>query len=361
MTKLLLTLFEKLLLLAFGLLLSLFFFELGFRMYFFSTTSGDSLASQLEQSEKTLPKSGEENVSLSGLIRPSRFKDVVYELKQNFTGRFQGKLVTTNRWGMRDRDYEKEKAKGTYRIVGLGDSIMFGWGVADGESYLDRIEEAIKRPGNAKIEVLNFGVPGYNTAMEVSLFDHVVKDFKPDLVIIQFVNNDFQVPAFMQPPKDYFSLQRSFLLEFIKARTGKKAAALIGTEITKLPERQKVIEQYRWMIGSGGYERAMDRLAAMTTAKGIPVLIVSGKASSQQRKIMRNVAKKHRFQRMKVGPFVEKYLSEKGLAALTAAERRKLLTVSPADSHPNALGHQIYADAIMERLRKMRIPQIAVR
>ena len=42
---------------------------------------------------------------------------------------------STNRWGMRDRDYAAAKPRGTLRIAMLGPSHVMGNGVADGETF----------------------------------------------------------------------------------------------------------------------------------------------------------------------------------------------------------------------------------
>lgn len=355
-------LFEKFALLGLGTLLALVVLEGGFRLYLAFMTTRESLDSQLARSEKILPDEKAENVSLAGLIQPSSFSDVVYELKPNLHVRFQGKQVATNSAGFRDREYSREKPKDTFRIIGLGDSIMFGWGVNDGAAYLDLLEQRLNIEPQKHFEVLNFAVPGFNTAMEVSLFEHKAIEYQPDLVIVHFVNNDLQIPAFMQPPKDLWTFRRSYVFDFVETRM--KAAApehgLIGTEIARMPEqaREEVSSQYHWMVGNGGFDQAMDRLARLTKARHIPVLIIAGKATSGQRKLLRNVAKKYGFQRMKVGPAVERYLHAHQLQ-LDSAQRRKLLTVSPVDAHPNELGHQIYADALLGKLKKMNIAPAA--
>ena len=47
----------------------------------------------------------------------------------------------TNRWGMRDRDYDLAKSSGTFRIALLGSSNVMGWGVPQ-EDVFETILEA---------------------------------------------------------------------------------------------------------------------------------------------------------------------------------------------------------------------------
>src|SRR5262249_23651361 len=130
----------------------------------------------------------------------------------------QGVDVKTNSWGMRAPELEKKKDAGTVRVAGLGDSIMFGWGVNVGTTYLNILQQKLGAALGKKVEVLNFGVPGYNTAMEAALLEHRAIEFEPDLILLQFVNNDWDVPAFMLQQEDPWDLTRSFLFDFIKER-----------------------------------------------------------------------------------------------------------------------------------------------
>ena len=57
---------------------------------------------------------------------------------------YQGALLTTNRWGMRDREYEKKKEPGVYRIALLGASRSVGGGVEDHQTF--DTERAAVRP-----------------------------------------------------------------------------------------------------------------------------------------------------------------------------------------------------------------------
>ena len=50
----------------------------------------------------------------------------------NYRSETEHGAIETNRWGMRDQDYEADPPPGTVRGVLLGYSTVFGWGVAAG-------------------------------------------------------------------------------------------------------------------------------------------------------------------------------------------------------------------------------------
>jgi hypothetical protein len=127
--------------------------------------------------------------------RPASWLDVRGTGLERFTGDFRHKelvpsfvaltahgRVSTNRWGMRDRDYERTPAPGTYRVALLGASSVMGWGVADDQTFEALIERRLneERSGRpfAGYEILNFAVPGYQPLQQVMVLDKALS-FSP--------------------------------------------------------------------------------------------------------------------------------------------------------------------------------------
>lgn len=79
--------------------------------------------------------------------------------------------ITTNRHGLRDKDYADVPAPGVLRMAVLGPSNVMGWGVADDATFEAVLEAELNRappPGGAKaFELLNFGVPGYQPPQQL--------------------------------------------------------------------------------------------------------------------------------------------------------------------------------------------------
>ena len=87
-------------------------------------------------------------------------------------------------------EYAINKPKNTFRIIGLGDSFTFGWGLNITDTYLKILENKLNNHFQTNIEVLNFGIPGACTTSEVELFELYAKKFSPDLLILQFTGGD---------------------------------------------------------------------------------------------------------------------------------------------------------------------------
>ncbi len=335
---------------------SLVIFESCFRLYLLAQNwNRGSVESQLVRSEVNEPEELEGKTTLRGLVRASPFEKIVYELKPNLRGRFQGTELRTNSFGMRDHEYEIVKAPNTVRIIGLGDSVMFGWGVKEEETYLGRLEQSLNEESQGKqlFEVLNFAVPGYNTAMEVATLEHRALPFHPDIIVIHFVKNDYDVPLFMREQINPLAFDRSFLLEFLQARfgAGQKTGELLNASLSSLPrsKRGKVLEQYRDISGARGFKQAITRLGELSQEKNIPVILIVGNVSGKNRRRLEAVSSKFGFQLLDVRDHVRAYLKQNNLPD-TKETRRKLFWVTPSDAHPSPLGHQLFAEALLEKI-----------
>ncbi|HEX6136129.1 MAG TPA: hypothetical protein VF059_00575, partial [Casimicrobiaceae bacterium] len=108
------------------------------------------------------------------------------ELKPSFTATTNYGTMSTNRWGMRDQDYERLPAPGTFRMALLGPSNVMGWGVADGETFEalleKRLNEGVAGMPRVKYEILNFGVPGHQPPQQLVVLDKAL-GFAPNAVL----------------------------------------------------------------------------------------------------------------------------------------------------------------------------------
>lgn len=106
---------------------------------------------------------------------------------------------TINQISQRGADPRPRKAN-SFRVVCLGDSFTWGFGVSEAEMFTVRLEKALaSRFPERDIQVINAGVPGYGTADQLHFLLSRATALDPDLVILQFLpDNDFienRVPA----------------------------------------------------------------------------------------------------------------------------------------------------------------------
>lgn len=85
--------------------------------------------------------------------------------------------------------YPEEKPPGTFRVVGLGDSITMYYS-AEEQNYLLLAERLLSAQGAGPVQILNFGVAGYDTPQEVRQLEVRGLAYAPDLVTLGYCLND---------------------------------------------------------------------------------------------------------------------------------------------------------------------------
>ena len=312
-------------------------------------------------------------LDLGDIVQPSRYPGIVYELRPNVRGRFIGQPVLINSQGLHDYEYSRHKEPGTFRIVGVGDSSLFGWGVPFEESGLKVLERRLNEQSRArKFEVIDFAVPGYNTAMEAETFVKRCLEYEPDLVLLNFNTNDYDVPNFMRRPGDLATLRKSYLFDLAYSVYDgvmglekqpppfdflNRTTALRQAE--HLDEDPALPDEYRYMVGAKGVVRALGQLAGAAHARAIPFVVFTVKAypgldpkyerdewRDGQRELLERESRRLGFHFLNTYPYYMNYLKQHPNANLAT-----VFAVSESDGHPNSLAHSIDAEALFDYLK----------
>lgn len=126
---------------------------------------------------------------------------VGHEHTPGTTARLMGHHVAINSLGLRNAEVAPEKPAGTTRILMLGDSIVFGWGVAQDKTMSVELARDLAAGGFGPAEVINTGVGNYNTAMEVAYFLKSGAALAPDIVVLNYFINDAEpTPSYSPVP-----------------------------------------------------------------------------------------------------------------------------------------------------------------
>jgi hypothetical protein len=304
------------------------------RGYYENLNRVERFNSQLWELYMNRPASWLDNVGSAGLERfTGNFAQK--ELVSGFEARTNFGPIRTNRWGMRDRDYEQNPALGTFRIAMLGASSVMGWGVGDDDTFESIVERRLnaERPekGIERYEILNFASPGYTPLQQMMAVDKALS-FQPTTL--------FYVAAAREP-----STATSYLAEvanknvevpydFLKdilAKAGVPAGTERSTAMRRLfPFRNEIVgKSYEYIVA-----KCRERQIS-------PVFVflpqVETAALQEETPDMLRLAKDAGFI---VWDFSDVFASQP-VASVRLAEW---------DDHPNAKGHQLVASRLYKFL-----------
>ena len=270
--------------------------------------------------------------TLGQMLRPTGDRRL-YEFVPNLDVMFTGREVLINADGFRGPVRPLAKPAGTTRVVGLGDSVMFGWGVGEGEDYLSVMARRLNAGGAGSWDVVNTAVPGYNTVMEVETLKKRGLAYHPDIVVVGYCVNDLELPPFFNDPPDVFALRHSFLADFIGSRLWPDAA------------RQKAPGRYADLVGLPAFTRAAEELKALSQARGFRVVILFfWNAPSDIKAVVKGLG----FDLVTTHEAMRAYMEREGIQEL----RGSTLSLTPEDSHPSTIGHELMAESLETGLQR---------
>lgn len=231
-----------------------------------------------------------DELSLIDLIKLSSNNKIVYELKPNVSGTYINSYVEINSKGVRDYEYQLTKSKNTFRIVGIGDSIMFGQGINLEDTFLKVLEKKLNENSlEYKYEVINFAVPGYNAAMEAETLKQKSLKYNPDLIILNSVSNDLHLPNFVRNKSEIGRLDKSYFYDLMVykihfvSKPRLVTAKLIGapyrvdkdgafyeyeSELAKIPP------EYSEIVGWNGVNKSFKEIYGSASKKRIKVVVL---------------------------------------------------------------------------------------
>ena len=302
---------------------------------------------------------------LIDLIRLSDDPELIYELAAGLRGRFMGAPLATDAQGMRV-PASGPAPEGALRIVGIGDSHTFGWGVLWEETFLVRLAERFREehPDAPGVSVWNLAVPGYNTAQEAEVLARKALPLAPALVVLLASRNDAGLANFIRAPRDSWSLERSYLVDLVEIRVKHLLRAegfrnrflqrglartrdAVGESFLHgvgEAELAGVPAELRHMAGFEAVDRALDRIAEIAGANALPVVLAfyeePGDTPLRARMHARAAA---------LGMAVADLATPLATHLARSGDARSALYLSESDPHPTPLHHRLIADGLYEQ------------
>jgi lysophospholipase L1-like esterase len=125
-------------------------------------------------------------------VRRSADPRLLFELRPGGVARAEV-AYRINALGLRGPETTVDKPAGVRRVAVLGDSIAFGYWVDERDGFARQLESLLQpHAAGARVEVLDFGVPGYNLDQEIETLRTKALAFAPDAVVVAFCLNDLE-------------------------------------------------------------------------------------------------------------------------------------------------------------------------
>lgn len=150
-----------------------------------------------------LPSDFEKNAFIDGVIRYEPLQAGYYRLESEIESPFS---INAQGWNSRRADYERAPREGITRIAVVGDSYVHAREVPFDQSFAEHLEDRLNAQGETT-EVFRFGVKAAPLSQYLQMIRHEVLDYRPDLIIVILIHNDFD-ESFKRIPGRY---TRSFL------------------------------------------------------------------------------------------------------------------------------------------------------
>lgn len=163
----------------------------------------------------------------------------LWELSPRLKGEYNtlGKPISTNSYGFRMKEISRKKPSGQFRVMTLGDSSAFGYGVNEEETFSLYLEKKLqkKNPGQ-DIRVINAAVSNYSTFQAMKFMDGKGWKFSPNLLIIAF--NDAPQSEWIRdsqrvPPKSIQPVIKILYKSMIYLQSRK---IMLNRQIAKYPD-----------------------------------------------------------------------------------------------------------------------------
>ena len=253
---------------------------------------------------------------------------VQYQLPASMRSVTKHGVITTNRFGMRDKDYAEQAPPGVFRIALLGASGDMGWGVGDGETYeavLERrLNDAAAEIGVAGIEILNFAVPGYKPLQQRMALDKSLA-YGPDAVFYVATGREYRRAAhyLQEVVRGKVDIPYPFLIE-LATRAGVDASTSEADALRMLtPYREELL---RWL-----YTEIVE-ICRERNIRPVWVFTPQTYSGGWEKEVARNEA-----------DAVAAGFETINLSGVYAGQAVEDIRLAEWDFHPNQLGHQLLA------------------
>jgi lysophospholipase L1-like esterase len=276
--------------------------------------------------------------------------------------------LASNSDGFRDREFAPA-TPAKVRIVSLGDSSTFGWGVDPEYTYQRLLENRLNARGPNQFEVLNLGMPGHTSAHGVRVLDHYALPLEPDVLILSFGANDARYepePVGVKLGRDETTLgaAKFALLRFETFKLLRRGIFSVYDPFASVAADRKAGTRPQLVraVPRPDYEINLRRMIAAGREAGIPSVLIALCTVPEYIRMMQYVADTEGMPMVNGLQIFEDKMLDVRDGRLYPEERAYYVPVYGEDTlrdnlrynvtsdgcHPNRVGHNLLADALAD-------------
>ncbi len=229
--------------------------------------------------------------------------DLPYVLRPGIETTIVGIPLRVNALGLRGPETSREPAPGTFRVLVLGDSVVFGQGVAEEATFPAVLATRLAALRGTPVEALNAGVQGYDTVAEAAFLEGAGAALAPQAVVVGMSLNDYDMapgydatgvltrrapgdaPPGILARSEFLLLLRWLaawsqgrLMTQVLSRTAGEPPPAIGPDVAAAVDRAVAAEHLRFyhQPEPARWARVRDGLARMRAAaeaRGVPLVV----------------------------------------------------------------------------------------
>ena len=260
--------------------------------------------------------------------------------RRNRDGVYKQAPIRFNNAGMRSERPYRPKPEGVFRLICLGDSMVFGSGGAEADRYCDQMEAFYARGrilvDGKRIEAYALGLPSWTAVQEATYLSSRISAYDPDVILVLATSNDITdgdavtgagttTHDFSPEHRDWGS---AFFSNFAGAPFGVLAPGPLNGDL--VPEARA-----RW-------RKAMSAMKRLTELQ-----------HRRDRMILHSVMQLDNYYFTEI---YKDYFQEFGIEApllITSHFPKAGGTSLPHDMHPNRAGHGIFAAHYIHALDRL--------
>ncbi|WP_447598974.1 SGNH/GDSL hydrolase family protein [Nitrospira sp. Nam80] len=273
------------------------------------------------------------------------------------TALWSRKFASLNELGFRDAEHTVHKPPDVQRVLIVGDSLAFGWGVTNTDDrFGEQLAAHLRKQTAANWEVLNASLGDTNTLAHIQYLQ-TMQRYQPDVILLLYAFNDIDYVVPVTPRegpsepmtglRDRLSPVRllftnCFLFQEVYVRLrmlAYQAAASEGQPYEDPYNNEAILDRHLQDVSR--FVSVASRTSAIVAIVPFDIKIVASPAHRDRYRHFVHAAMTHGLPVWPAGPEV------------FARHAYSDLIVNKLDSHPNAIAHQLLAARIANPLHSV--------